>query len=194
VSVNRLADDRSDEELLLRACDDPTAFEALYLRHFDATVGFAVRRCARAEEVHDLVAAVWLDVIRAAPRFDPERGRALPWILGVAANLAADQRRRAAREREALRRLAGRRVLSDDDIVRLEESIDASRASLDVLAELAALPPGERAAIELIALDGFSPAKAAEALGMKPATVRMRVSRARAKLRTALIETDKVVT
>jgi RNA polymerase sigma-70 factor, ECF subfamily len=65
---------------------------------------------------------------------------------------------------------------------------------MEVLAELAALPPGERAAIELIALDGLSPARAAEALGTKPATVRMRVSRARAKLRTVLIETDEVVT
>jgi RNA polymerase sigma-70 factor, ECF subfamily len=78
VTVNRATDDRSDEELLARAGDDAAAFEALYLRHFDATVAFAVRRCARAEEVHDLVAAVWLDVIRAASRFDPERGRALP--------------------------------------------------------------------------------------------------------------------
>jgi RNA polymerase sigma-70 factor (ECF subfamily) len=102
VSVNRPADDGSDEELPVRAADDPGAFEALYLRHFDATVAFAVRRCVRAEEVHDLVAAVWLEVIRAASRFDPERGRALPWIFGVAANLVADQRRRAARERDRL--------------------------------------------------------------------------------------------
>lgn len=96
----------------------------------------AARRCARPEEVHHLVAAVWLAVIRAAPRFDPTRGPAFPWILGVAANLVADQRRRLAREREALHRLAGRRVLDDGNVARLEEAIDASQAAHEVLAEL----------------------------------------------------------
>lgn len=193
VRVERPTTGRSDEELLVAASVDADALEELYLRHFDATVAFAVRRCSRPEEVHDLVAAVWLDVIRSAPRFDPSRGRAFPWILGVAANLVADQRRRTAREREALQRLAGRRVLDDDDAARLEDAIDASRAAHDVLAELAALPRGERAAVELIALEGLTPARAAEALGTQPAAIRMRLARARRKLRAVLIPADEAV-
>lgn len=184
---------RTDEELLVATSGDPNALEELYLRHFDATVAFAVRRCSRPEEVHDLVAAVWLDVIRAAPRFDPSRGRAFPWILGIAANLVSDQRRRAAREREALHRLAGRRVLDEDDVARLEEAIDASQAAHDVLAELATLPRGERVVVELIALESLTPTRAAEALGIQPAAVRMRLARARRKLRAVLVTADEAV-
>jgi len=187
------AAERSDEELLARVGADPRALEELYARHFDKTMAFAVRRCTRPEEVHDLVAAVWLEVIRAAGRFDPARGRAVPWLLGVAAKLVADRRRRAAREREALQRLAGRRVLDDDDFLRLEEAIDASRASKDVLAKLDGLPPGERAALELVALEGMTPAEAAEALGAHAATVRMRIARARRKLRAVVADEDEVV-
>jgi RNA polymerase sigma-70 factor (ECF subfamily) len=193
VMMERTVEVRTDEELLVGVPGDPDALEALYKRYFDATVAFAVRRCSRPDEVHDLVAAVWLDVIRAAPRFDPSRGRAFPWILGIAANLVADQRRRFAREREALHRLAGRRVLDVDDVARLEDAIDASRAAHDVLVELAALPHGERAAVELIALEGLTPARAAEALGMQPAAVRMRLARARRKLRVALVTLDEAV-
>jgi RNA polymerase sigma-70 factor (ECF subfamily) len=120
--VNHQSAEPTDESLLTRAGTDPQAFEVLYRRHFDKTVGFAVRRYSRPDEVHDLVAAIWLDVIKAAPRYDPRRGRALPWILGAAANLVADHRRRIAREQEAIRRLAGLRVLDDDEVARVEEA------------------------------------------------------------------------
>jgi RNA polymerase sigma factor (sigma-70 family) len=84
-------------------------------------------------------------------------------------------------------------VLDDDDVARLEEAIDASRAAHEVLAELAALPRGERAAVELIALEGLTPARAAEALGTQPAAVRMRLARARRKLRAVLVIVDEAV-
>lgn len=173
----------ADEELLVLAASDPKVFEDLYRRHVGKVVAFAARRCTTADEVHDLVAAVWLEVIGAAARFDPSRGRALPWILGVAANLVADGRRRRAREADALRRLAGRRVLDDDDHARLEAMIDAERAARALIAGKNGLPPGERVALELVALDGMTAVETAEALGIDAAAVRMRVARAGRKLR-----------
>jgi RNA polymerase sigma-70 factor (ECF subfamily) len=176
----------SDEDLLRVAARDVEAFAELYRRHVHRVVAFAVRRCTRPEEVPDLVAAVWLEVIDSAERFDPARGRAVPWLLGIAANLSANDARRRAREREALQRLAGRRVLDEDDYQRLEARIDAVRVAPGLRDAIDALPPGERAVVELVVLDELSPAQAAGALGIVPAAARMRLARARRKLRDAL--------
>jgi RNA polymerase sigma factor (sigma-70 family) len=174
----------SDEELLVRAGRDPDAFEQLYRRHVSRTVAFAVRRCRSAEQVHDLVAATWLEVIEASPRFDPAKGRALPWILGVMANLSNDARRRSARETEALHRLAGQRVLAEDDTTRLEEAIDAARRFEDVLDDVDSIPVHEREALEMVAFGGLTQDDAARALGIAPAAFRMRLTRARRRLQS----------
>lgn len=176
----------NDEELLSRASGDPAAFTELYRRHVRKITSFAARRCSTPREVPDLVAAVWLEVIEAAPTFDAGRGRAVPWILGVAANLTASHERRSAREREALQRLGGRRVLDEDDFVRLEEQMDAARGGTNVRRALSHLPPAERALAELVLLDGLSSREAARALGIRTTAARMRLARARTKLRRAI--------
>lgn len=160
---------------------DPSALEPLYRRCVGLTTAFAVRRCDSPEQVHDLVAAIWLEVINASRRFDPDRGGAVPWILGVAANLVRDARRRRSREREALERLAGRRTLEADDIDRLLDAMYAAELAPLILAELERLPADERESVELL-LRGHSQAEAAAITGVEPATYRMRLHRARRRL------------
>jgi RNA polymerase sigma factor (sigma-70 family) len=181
-----------DEALLARAGTDPDAMGELYRRLVAKTVRFAVRRCRTPDEVHDLVAAIWLEVIEEADRFDPSRGRALPWIYGVSANLVADRRRREAREHEALRRFGGRRVLDDGDLERLEAAIDAERVSKPVRRGVERLSQAERVAFELVAIDGMEPHQAARSLGIEPAAFHMRITRARRKLLAALPITGEV--
>jgi RNA polymerase sigma factor (sigma-70 family) len=179
---------RSDEELLQAAGRDPQAFDELYRRHVEKIVSFAVHRCSSADEIPDLVAAVWLEVIVSADRFDRRRGNAVPWVLGIAANLHASETRRRARQQEAARRLAGQRILDEDDYARLERQIESAAVAPVLREGLARLPAGERAVMELVALDGLTPAEAAEALGILPAAARMRLARARRKLREDLID------
>ncbi len=87
----------TEEQLLVQAGRDRAAFEEFYRRTVARVVAFAARRCSRPEEVPDLVAAIWLEVIASAHRFDPRRGRAVPWVLGVAAHVTASVREEAAR-------------------------------------------------------------------------------------------------
>lgn len=176
----------SDEQLLIRVPVDPAAFGELYRRHVGKVTAFATRRCSTPHEVPDLVAAVWLEVIEASSTFDLDRGRAVPWIFGVAANLTASNERRRAREREALRRLGGRRDLEEDDVVRLEEQLDAARGSENVRRALSQLAAGERVLAELVLLDGLSPQEAARSLGIGSTAARMRLARARLKLSKAV--------
>lgn len=176
-------DQPTDADLAVAAGTDTAAFEALYRRHVGSVLRFASRRARTPEEVVDLVGAVWLEVIASLDRFEPARGDVLPWILGIAANLCATERRRQQRERDVVQRLGGRRLLEDDDFARLEREIDAVAIAPRLRRALASLPPSERAVAELVLLDGLTPAQAAVALQTRPAAVRMRLTRARRKLR-----------
>ena len=181
-----MEDSRSDEDLLTTMATDPDAFEEFYRRHIGKVMGFAVRRCTTPEEVADLAATVFLAVIDAAPRFDSKLGRAVPWLLGIAAKEQARDVRRRGREAKALARLRGRELLEDADHLRLEEQIDAARLAPQVRVAMAALPRAEREMIELTSLDGLTPAEAAAALGIRPSTARMRLNRGRKKLQRSL--------
>lgn len=184
-----VTDPRTDRELLVAARVDTAAFEELYRRLVGATIRFAARRAERPSDVVDLVAAVWLEVVASLDRYEPERGDALPWILGIAAKLCAVERRRRAREHEVFRRLGGRRAFEEDDYERLESEIDAAGVAPALRQGLRELPPSERAVAELVFLDGLTPAEAAEALGVRSPAVRMRLARARRKLRAVAEET-----
>jgi RNA polymerase sigma-70 factor (ECF subfamily) len=61
--------------------------------------------------------------------------------------------------------------------------IDASRAVRELHESLRALPEGERAVLELVAVDDLSVAEAAAALGIRPVTARVRLHRARRAMR-----------
>lgn len=178
-----VTDPRTDRELLVASRVDTAAFEELYHRHVGTTIRFAARRADRPSDVVDLVAAVWLEVVASLDRYDPSRGDPLPWILGIAANLCATEHRRQAREHEVVRRLGARRSPSDDDYERLESAIDALSVAPALREGLRALPPAERAVAELVLLDEMTPTEASEALGVRPAAIRMRLARARRKLR-----------
>jgi RNA polymerase sigma-70 factor (ECF subfamily) len=98
----------------------------------------------------------------------------------------SSDRRRTAREREAAGRFAGRRLLDEDDIARLEERIDAEGAARSAYAALAGLADGERAVLELVAIDGLAVKDAAAALGISPGAARVRLHRARRSAQSVL--------
>lgn len=176
-----------DEALAARASEDPDAFAELYRRHVRMVTGFAAGRVENAEELADVVAAVWLKVLQSIRRYDPDRARFASWLLGITANVVADTRRSNARRWRAQRRLAGRRQLDPDARAELEEAIDAQRVLPAVRAAMTHLTPSERQAIDLIAAD-VSYEEAAALLRVTPTSLRMRVHRARKRLDQLLNE------
>jgi RNA polymerase sigma factor (sigma-70 family) len=175
-----------DDELVRRCRSDPDALEELYRRHVRRLTLYAASRCARPEDVADLVAATFVAALQSAHRFDPARGQVFPWLVGIARNLASDSARKVRHEGEALARVVGRRSLDSDEIVELEERIDATRQHAELEGALKRLNVGDREALWLIGPLGLSGAQAAQALGMSPAAFRMRLMRARRLLRKAL--------
>ena len=171
---------------LARIGHDPEALEAFYTEHVTAVTRFVARRVADPHTVADLTAEVFLAVIDSAHTYRPGRGTQLAWLYGIARNVIAGERRRAAHELRAASRVAGRRLLDDDDIARLEERIDTEGAGRAACLALAGLPPDERAVLELVAVDGLPVTDAAGALGIRPGTARVRLHRARRSAQQAM--------
>ena len=176
----------TDEQLLVAARSDPAAFEEFYRRRVGTVLRFAARRTSSPGEVRDLVAAVWLQVVASIDRFDESKGTAAAWVLGIAAHLCATDARRKAAEAAAVRRLAGQRILDEDDHERLERELAAAAVAKELLAAIADLPAAEREVAELTLVEGLSLVEAARALGVRAPAVRMRLARARRKLRRAV--------
>ena len=143
----------SDADLLRRLRGDPQALEAFYRRHVDRVRRFAARRCARPEDVADAVSGTFLAVLDAAPSYDPRRGEPVPWLLGIAAQVARRPApARGPRATASRSARGGHRLLDDDDYARIEAEIDAERLAGHLRHEaLAALSGGERELFLLVA-------------------------------------------
>jgi len=162
---------------------DPAAFSAFYRAHVGEVTRFVTRRVADPQLAADLTADVFLAVIEAASRYRGSVGGPRTWLFGIARHVIAAEFRRSARERRAEALIAGRRLLDADDVDRLLAKIDAARHVRRLHEELRALPEGERAVLELVAVDGLTVAEAAAALGIRPVAARVRLHRARRALR-----------
>jgi RNA polymerase sigma-70 factor, ECF subfamily len=183
---------RVGAEDLSDVAGDPAAFEAFYRRHVAVVSRFLARRVTDPPLVADLTAEVFYEVIRSAHTYRRGRGSELGWIYGIARNVLANDRRREALRLRAEKDSAGRRLLDDDDIARLEERIDAESAARRLRQALSLLPGNEREVVELVAVDGLSVKDAAVALGIRPGTARVRLYRARRAARDALASPDRL--
>jgi RNA polymerase sigma factor (sigma-70 family) len=158
-------------------------FELLYRSHVDAVAAFFARRSHNPHLVADLTADTFLEAIKSFGTAPPLRGSERPWLFAIARHVYAKHCVRTTRRWDAARRDAGRQILGEDAIEQLTARIDAELPGRDLLAALAALSELDREAVELVDLAGLSPKEAAAALGVSSNTLRVRLFRARAKLR-----------
>lgn len=171
---------------LPRIAFDPAAFETFYREHVEAVQRSIARRVADPQLAADLTADVFLAAIDAAPRYRSGRGSPSAWLFGIARVVIAAERRRSAREHRANARIVGRRLLEVDDVARMVGRIDAAAHARALYEALDELPEGERAVLELVALDDLSVKEAAAALGIRAVAARVRLHRARSSLRRIL--------
>jgi RNA polymerase sigma factor (sigma-70 family) len=183
--------EHSDAELLAAIAAGPGFLPEFYRRHVAKVTGVGVRRFSTPEDVADFVANVFLEVLRSAGGYDPRRGDAVAWLYGLAGNVAAGMRRQQRRSTEAEHRLAGRALLGADDYARVEERIDAAAALRRAYEAMQQLPDQDRRLLELVAVDGLSTGEAARALGITAVATRVRLVRARARLRALMPATDQ---
>ncbi len=134
-----------------------------------------------------------MTALGAAGRYRPEMPTALPWLFGIARRVLYRQRRKAAgmaRLRVKAGNVYPRFHGSEEDTV--NASIDAARQAPALEAALNRLPKGEREVLELVAYDGLSPSEAAVVLDLTPNAARLRLSRARKRMRIWLEQPQTV--
>ena len=146
---------------------------------------------ASSEDVADLVADTFLAAFRAAGRYRAETATGAPWLLGIATRLASNQQRTLARWLRASRRVAGEPPrFTGEEYEAVEAAIDAAQQAPHVQAALGALSAGDRKVLELVAYEQLRPTEAALALGISPNAARLRLARARRRLRELLPSAD----
>ncbi|MGH2820864.1 MAG: RNA polymerase sigma factor [Actinomycetota bacterium] len=135
-----------------------------------------------SDEIHDVLADTFLTAWR---RLEDLPDDALPWLFSIARGHIAN-RHRAQRRRRALQDKLSGAVHHTGSILPVppsDEMIDAELSSA-----IRGLPELEREAFILVAWDGLDPARAARVVGCSPATFRVRVYRARRRLKGRLTE------
>ena len=152
----------------------PERLEQLFRAHEPAVVAY-VRRRARGDVVDDIVAETFLVAWR---RLDDIPEEALPWLLGVARRVLSTHRRAAGRrQRLCVRLIATHSSTHVETPDRVEDRVSAA---------LARLSAKDREALILVAWDGLTPQQAADALGEPAGRFRVRLHRAKQRMKALL--------
>lgn len=158
-------------------------FEAAYRELYAPICGYVLRRVREPEDAAEVIAETFATLWR---RFDscPRGSELRPWLFGVARRVTANQRR-GERRRTAL----GERLVANVDQAAahahgaVEDTTPLARA-------FASLSNSDRELLSLVAWEGLTREELAVALGTSRAAVRLRLHRARKRLRDAIPPTE----
>lgn len=180
--------DPTDAELLAAAArGDGESFSVFFRRYSKPVTMYAVRRCRDPHDVGDLVSDTFLVALQAAGRYVPQTDTALPWLFGISRRvLAKHRRKRASANRLAVKAGNVEPLVSEDEVDAIASAIDAARQRSALEQALRELSDGEREVFLLVAYDGLTPTEAAVVVGVSANAARLRLSRARRRLRDEL--------
>jgi RNA polymerase sigma-70 factor (ECF subfamily) len=168
--------------LALVAKGDQAAFEVVYDRvsaPVFGTVRSVVRDPGLSEEVTQ---EVFVEVWRAASRFDAGKGSPMAWVATIAHRRAVDRVRSEQRSAERDRRAASSVIAYDDVAETVENNIDRERVRrcLGTLTDL------QREAVTLAYYAGYTYREVARLLGVPAGTVNTRMRDGLIRLRDCL--------
>ncbi|KQV61217.1 RNA polymerase subunit sigma-24 [Pelomonas sp. Root1217] len=167
---------------------DERALLALYEATLSRVYGLVLRLVRRSQLAEEVAEEVFFQVWRQAPRFDPERGRPLTWLLGMARSRAIDAIRREARfQHEEL----------DEESVPLsapaaesgDELLAVAQGHAELHRALLLLKPQPRQLVALAFFNGLSHEEIASQTSLPLGTVKSQIRRALITLREALGDT-----
>lgn len=183
---DRAATTVTDGELLAAIANgNLEALGQLFDRHARGVRRFVCRVGVGDGDADDLVQATFLEVVRAAARFDP-RFSARSWLLGIAHAMVRRHRRSLRRAAARLATAAGlTRSTPPPTPAELFEGDDTTRRLDQAFSRLSAK---KREAFVLVTLEGLSGEEAAGVLGVPVNTIWTRLHHARAELRAAIAE------
>ena len=166
------------------AAREPRAFSVLYEKMYASVSRVTQSLVQNVTLAEDVTQDVFLTVWTAAPQFDPDRGSAHAWILGIARFSAIDRMRAIASARQRDQRY----FTQLDSAVELpaDELVIGRLDRLVVHEALAVLTPIQRQSVVLAFLGGLPYSEVARLLGVPLPTVKARIRDGLARLRKYL--------
>ncbi|MHB8694896.1 MAG: RNA polymerase sigma factor [Solirubrobacteraceae bacterium] len=181
----------ADDATLLAASanGERAAFAVFYRRHLPPVVAVLARETRDRELAADLAAEVFAAALIGAGGYRPQHVSALPWLVAIARNKAADSVRRGQAESRARRRLGmSREPVDDADLERVDELAGRGERLLGLVSQL---PDEQRAAVRARVIDELEYDEIALMTGASEQALRQRVSRALARLRRQSQESSR---
>lgn len=173
---------------------DPAALAEIVAAHQNRVYNVALRMCGNVEDAEETLQETFLNALKALPRFEG-RSQLATWLYRIASNACLSRRRRGASQPETVSVDEADDAASEDGFTP-QFFIDWSHAPEDellsaelqgVMAEaITQLPPSLRIVFIWRDLEGLSTEETAEVLGLAEGTVKVRLHRARLKLRELL--------
>jgi RNA polymerase sigma-70 factor (ECF subfamily) len=175
-------DEQEDRDLLRST--DAADFGRFYQRHVGTVVSFLGSRVQGPEIVFDLTSEAFARALERRRQYDPARGPAVAWLLGITRNLLIDSVRRSRVAVDSRVRLGMAPIeLEDEQLERVE-----ARSRVDLRALLATLTVEQREAVVRRFLLDEPYNEIATSLSCSEQVVRKRVSRGLDSLRQAIEE------
>ena len=164
-----------DETIRAARAGDAAAFEELMVLTQQRVAQLAWAILGDREDVKDAVQETFLREYRFLDRYDAKRDFH-GWLARITVNVCRDALRRRKRGCEPLPEIESTEPGADVELIHRNE-LALLRRAVD------ALPPKERLAVVLREVEGLPTDEVATVLGSTVTTVRVQISRARAKLR-----------
>ena len=171
----------------LASSGDDSAFTTLVTRFQPAVFRWALMFAADPDEAEDITQEVFVRTYRELGQYRSD-GPLDAWLYRITRR-AATQMRRTRKRRGRLALSPAAQPLRDVYTTDPGGRVDRERAASVIRELFADLPRRQREIFDLVDLQGFSPAEAAERTGMKPVSVRANLFKARKTIRESLLAT-----
>jgi len=177
-----------DAQLASRAAaGDDSAFTTLVTRYQPAVFRWSLMFANDPDEAEDIAQEVFVRAHRRLSQYRSD-GSLEAWFYAVTRR-AANQMRRKGKRRARLALSPGARPAREVYTTDPGGRVDRERAAALIHEMFSKLPPRQREIFDLIDLQGLTPAEVAERTGMKPASVRANLFKARKSIRTRFLAT-----
>ncbi len=181
-----------DRELVARCREgDPLAFEELVRKYQQTVLNLAYHYIGYRNDVEDVAQTIFTKVYFSLPKFDSRRPF-FPWLYRIAINQCYDELRRIRRQKiHTFSELSLEETGSVERLINQNEISPVSDEDRQDMQELLykildQLPDQQRLAIVLRDLEAVPYGKMAEVLKCTEQAARLKVFRARARLKTLM--------
>ncbi|WP_120521764.1 RNA polymerase sigma factor [Arthrobacter celericrescens] len=162
---------------------DGDAFGELYDKHRDRVFRHAYRLSGNRHDAEDIMATAFLELWRRRAKVRIVEGSVLPWLLVTVTNCARNSSRAARRYRRFLDSLPHGEEAVDPVFGTVQDQLDGELALA-----LQSLDATDLRLLSLVVFEDHTLTAAAAVLKLSPGAAKVRMHRARQRLRSVLAE------